>query len=163
MPQQKTHTHKTQKKTHTLSTPPPKKKPSWWLNQPIWKKYAKSNWIISGFAFRPSLFQGSKLQLHHPNLSTAIRSNDENHLKLKSVCFDGTVFNTYEKTGRRNFLIPVNTGGLLNEWMVNLWLISYNHPGTRMTRVLIGKGLVLGGWSPKIEDKQVPGFYKHSN
>ena len=26
MPQQKTHTHKTQKKTHTLSTPPPKKK-----------------------------------------------------------------------------------------------------------------------------------------
>ena len=28
-----------------------------------------------------------------------------------------------------------------------------------MTPVLIGKGFVLKGWSPKIEDKQVPGIY----
>ena len=32
-------------------------------------------------------------------------------------------------------------------------------PGTQMTPVLIGKGLVLEGWNPKIEDKQVPGIY----
>ena len=31
-----------------------------------------------------------------------------------------------------------------------------------MTPVLIGKDLVLEGWSPKIEDKQVPGVYKYT-
>ena len=32
-------------------------------------------------------------------------------------------------------------------------------PGTQMTLVLVGKGLVLGGSTTKIEDKQVPGIY----
>ena len=32
-------------------------------------------------------------------------------------------------------------------------------PGSQMTPGLIGKDLVLEGWSPKIEDKQVPGMY----
>ena len=32
-------------------------------------------------------------------------------------------------------------------------------PGTQMTPVLLGKDLVLEAWSPKIEDKQVPGIY----
>ena len=32
-------------------------------------------------------------------------------------------------------------------------------PRTQMTLVLIRKGLVLEGWSPKIEDEQVPGKY----
>ena len=32
-------------------------------------------------------------------------------------------------------------------------------PGTQMTLVLIGKDLVLEGWSLKIEDKKVPGIY----
>ena len=36
-------------------------------------------------------------------------------------------------------------------------------PRTQMTLVLIEKGLVLEGWSPKIEDKQVPGIYIYSN
>ena len=32
-------------------------------------------------------------------------------------------------------------------------------PGTQMTLVLNGKGLLLEGSNPKIEDKQVPGIY----
>ena len=32
-------------------------------------------------------------------------------------------------------------------------------PGTQMTPVLIGKGLLFEGSNPKIEDKQVPGIY----
>ena len=32
-------------------------------------------------------------------------------------------------------------------------------PGTQMTLVLLEKGLVLEGSTPKIEDKQVPGIY----
>ena len=32
-------------------------------------------------------------------------------------------------------------------------------PGTQMTLVLTGKGLLLEGSNPKIEDKQVPGIY----
>ena len=31
-------------------------------------------------------------------------------------------------------------------------------PGTQMTPLLIGKGLLLEGWNPKIADKQVPGI-----
>ena len=34
-------------------------------------------------------------------------------------------------------------------------------PGTQITPVLIGKGLLLEGWNPKIEDKQVRGIYTH--
>ena len=36
-------------------------------------------------------------------------------------------------------------------------------PGTQMTLVFIAKGLVLEGWSPKIEDKQVPGRCRSYN
>ena len=32
-------------------------------------------------------------------------------------------------------------------------------PGTQMTLVLLEKGLVLEGSTPKIEDKEVPGIY----
>ena len=32
-------------------------------------------------------------------------------------------------------------------------------PGTQMTLVLNGNGLLLEGSNPKIEDKQVPGIY----
>ena len=32
-------------------------------------------------------------------------------------------------------------------------------PGTQMTLVLIGKGLLLEGSTPKTKDKQVPGIY----
>ncbi len=38
------------------------------------------------------------------------------------------------------------------------WFMIYI-PGTQMSIVLIGKGLLLEGWSPKTGDKQVPGIY----
>ena len=38
-------------------------------------------------------------------------------------------------------------------------LVNIHYPGTQMTPILIGKDLVLEGWSPKTEDKQVPGLY----
>ncbi len=44
-----------------------------------------------------------------------------------------------------------------------LWVLQRNDffhvPGTQMTLVLNGKGLLLEGSDPKIEDKQVPGEY----
>ena len=36
-------------------------------------------------------------------------------------------------------------------------------PGTQMTLVLLEKGLVLEGSTPKIEDKQVPGIYIYTH
>ena len=41
----------------------------------------------------------------------------------------------------------------------NLKKIFIYIPGTQMTLVLNGKGLLLEGSDPKIEDKQVPGIY----
>ena len=41
---------------------------------------------------------------------------------------------------------------------VSIWTKIYI-PGTQMTPVLIGKGFLLEGSSPKIEDKHVPGIY----
>ena len=40
--------------------------------------------------------------------------------------------------------------------------VNYIYLEPKMTSVLIGKGLVLEGWSPKIEDKQVPGIVSSS-
>ena len=40
-----------------------------------------------------------------------------------------------------------------NHWNSKLFI-----PGTQMTPVLIGKGLLFEGSNPKIEDKQVPGI-----
>ena len=40
-----------------------------------------------------------------------------------------------------------------------IFLKLYTTPGTQMTIVLIGKGLVLGGWPSKIEVIWVPGIY----
>ena len=52
---------------------------------------------------------------------------------------------------------------LKNEGMVMApFPYIYHIPGTQMTPVLIGKGLlleILEGSNPKIEDKQVPGIY----
>ena len=39
------------------------------------------------------------------------------------------------------------------------WAVYINIPGTQMNLVLNGKGLLLEGSNPKIEDKQVPGIY----
>ena len=36
-------------------------------------------------------------------------------------------------------------------------------PGTQMIPVLIGKGLLLEGWSPKIEDEQVSGCFRYTH
>ncbi len=46
-------------------------------------------------------------------------------------------------------MFAMRTGG---EWL------QISLPGTQMTPVLLGKGLLLEGWNPKIEDKQVPGM-----
>ena len=40
--------------------------------------------------------------------------------------------------------------------------VSLFIPGTQMTLVLNGKGLLLEGSNPKIEDKQVPGIFRGS-
>ena len=45
-------------------------------------------------------------------------------------------------------------GGLPNLDHIYIYI-----PGTQMTPVLIGKGLLFEGSNPKIEDKQVPGIY----
>ena len=42
---------------------------------------------------------------------------------------------------------------------INVHLVYVYIPGTQMTLILIGKGLLLEGSSPKIEDKQVPGIH----
>ena len=49
-----------------------------------------------------------------------------------------------------------------------IYIYIYTHtyiyiyiPGTQMTIVLNGKGLLLEGSDPKIEDKQVPGIYRY--
>ena len=47
---------------------------------------------------------------------------------------------------------------IMNKEMLILYIHIYI-PGTQMTLVLNGKGLLLEGSNPKIEDKQVPGMY----
>ena len=45
-------------------------------------------------------------------------------------------------------------------WNLFVYIYSYIYiPGTQITLILSGKGLLLEGSRPKIEDKQVPGTY----
>ncbi len=50
-----------------------------------------------------------------------------------------------------------------SHWLLGGWAPSgckwLGTPGTQMTLVLNGKGLLLEGSNPKIEDKQVPGIF----
>ena len=48
---------------------------------------------------------------------------------------------------------------LFKEKNIHIYIIYIYVPGTQMTLVLIGKGLVLGGWPSKIEVIGVPGIY----
>ena len=51
-------------------------------------------------------------------------------------------------------------GGINPILSLSLSLSIYIHiPGTQMTPVLIGKGLLLEGSTPKTKDKQVRGIY----
>ena len=43
----------------------------------------------------------------------------------------------------------------LEQFWTSCLIVFYFAPGTQMTLVFIGKGLVSEGWCPKIEDKQV--------
>ena len=47
----------------------------------------------------------------------------------------------------------------MSKWLVNMCIVYIYIPGTPMTLILNGKGLLLEGSTAKIEDKQVPGIY----
>ncbi len=60
--------------------------------------------------------------------------------------------------GSTTKLVPVGKGG--SRFFDAIVLHDYYYiPGTQMTLVLIGKGLLLEGSTPKTKDKQVPGNY----
>ena len=59
-------------------------------------------------------------------------------------------------TGGKGSQTPIKWIGCGSCWASTLNLCHYV-PGTQMTLVLIGKGLLLEGLIFKIEDKQVPG------
>ena len=61
----------------------------------------------------------------------------------------------------RNSHIPQELHKLYNDGPQKKTFICI--PGTQMTRVLIGKGLVLGGWPLKIEVIWVPGIKKYAH
>ena len=62
-----------------------------------------------------------------------------------------------------NFIGEMTKIKLLPEQKLLIWIqlseLDMYIPGTQMTLVFIGKGFVLEGRSPKIEDEQVPGIY----
>ena len=106
--------------------------------------------------------RSDEVRLSHCGRSTICATTQQRTLRRTSTANSAIFVPTI-----KNRFVPLKNLGRFTVWNLkitykmvieNMYIYIYT-PGTQMTRVLIGKGLVLGGWPSKIEVIWVPGIY----